>query len=75
MTNKTMPGLDDLVQARRRKGYGAVRMDTPNLTKPKEELIHEGHLVLMRFEEAVGREDFEVVGWEDVTSEQLAEKG
>jgi len=48
-------GPDEIVQARRRKGYGDV-------SSPQHGDIREGEIVPMRFEEADGREDFEVAG-------------
>jgi hypothetical protein len=80
-TDKTMPGPDDLVQARRRRGFGTINADVRNLTTPKDPTapIQEGHLIEMRFREAVEREDFEAVGWEHLTAADLepatAEKG
>lgn len=73
-----LPGADDLVEARRKAGYGTVSASVPNLSTPNpNDPVAEGHIVQMRFREAVEREDFEPVGWELITAADLvaAEEG
>lgn len=72
--NRKMPKPDDLVEARRKAGYGTVTVAVPNLSTPDpNDPVGEGHVIMMRFAEAVGRDDFEPVGWEKITLEDLKE--
>lgn len=69
-----LPGADDVVEARRKAGFGTVSAGVPNLSTPNpNDPIAEGHVVHMRFREAVEREDFEPVGWELITAADLAD--
>lgn len=74
MATKKTPHADDIVEARRKEGFGPVSMyTTPNLTAPGQ-MIEAGHVVQMRFQEAVERDDFEAVGFEDLAPDYFAEK-
>lgn len=67
------PNPNEIVRARRRKGYGDVSI-LNHVSSRGDDVVREGEIIEMRRSEAEFREDFHVVGEADTTADPPVEE-